>query len=49
MIDGRQAILENVYVEAKESTIGLPIVLFIDLFGRDRLTNLPMTERILLR
>lgn len=46
MIDGRERILERVYVESRERLIGLPKVLFIDLFGRDGQTNLPITERI---
>jgi hypothetical protein len=45
MIDGRQSILERVYVESQERW-GLPKVLFIDLFGRDGQTNLPVVERI---
>lgn len=46
MIDGREGILERVYVESRERWTGLPKVLFIDLFGRDGQTNLPITERI---
>ena len=47
MIDGRECVLERIYVEAKEGVIGLPKVLFVDIFGRDSQTDLPVTERLL--
>lgn len=46
MIDGQEAILEKIYVESRERWTGLPEVLFIDLFGRDGQTNVPIRERI---
>ena len=50
VIDGREGILERIYVESRERLLGLPpSVLFIDLFGRDGQTDLPLTERILLQ
>lgn len=46
LIDGQEGILERVYVESRERLFGLPRVLFVDLFGRDGRTDLPLTERI---
>jgi len=45
-INGKESILEKVYVESKERLIGLPEVVYIDLFGRTIRTNLPVRERI---
>lgn len=47
VIDGREGILESIYVESRERLLGLPpSVLFIDLFGRDEQTDLPLAERV---
>jgi len=46
MIDGREGILEKIYVESREKWAFLPEVLFVDIFGRDEQTNLPITERL---
>ena len=46
-IDGREGVLEKIYVECRERWLCLPQVLFVDVFGRDKETNLPITERIL--
>ena len=46
-INGKQSILEKVYVESKEGLIGLPKVLYIDLFGRTKGKGFPMRERII--
>jgi hypothetical protein len=46
-INGRQSILEKVYIESKERLTGLPKVLYIDLFGWAKEKGLPMRERIL--
>ena len=46
-INGRPSVLERVYVESKERPIGLPLVLYIDLFGRTEGTGLPINERII--
>jgi Domain of unknown function (DUF4833) len=48
-IDGKQSILEKVYIESKERLTGLPKVLYIDLFGRTKGNGFPMRERIMLR
>jgi len=45
-IGGKYSILEKVYVKSKEGLIGVPKVLYIDLFGWDIQTNLPIKERI---
>jgi hypothetical protein len=46
-INGKPGVLERVYVESRESRIGLPRVLYVDLFGRAKETGLPIKERIL--
>jgi hypothetical protein len=46
-IDGKESILEKVYVQAKEELLVEPKVLYIDLFGRAIDTNLPVRERII--
>jgi hypothetical protein len=46
-IDGRECILERIYIEPEEGVIGPPKVIFVDIFGRDTQTNLPTTERLL--
>ena len=45
-INGKPSVLERVYVESRERLIGLPRVLYIDLFGRNMETGLPINERI---
>ena len=45
-INGREAILEKVYVESEERLIGPPKVLYLDVFCRDEQSNLSITERI---
>jgi hypothetical protein len=45
-IGGKNSILEKVYVKSKEGLIWMPKVLYIDLFGWDIQTNLPIKERI---
>lgn len=46
-IDGKQSILEKVYIESVERLAGFPKVLYIDLFGRTKGKGLPIRERIL--
>ncbi len=48
-INGKPSVLERVYVESRESLVGLPRVLYVDLFGRSRETGLPIQERIVPR
>ncbi len=45
-IDGKQSILEKVYVKTDEKSTGIPKVLYIDLFAKAAQTNLPVKERI---
>ena len=47
-IHGKESILQKVYVESKEGSIGQPDVLYLDLLGRTIRTNLPVRERICL-
>ncbi|MFB3885833.1 MAG: DUF4833 domain-containing protein [Thermodesulfobacteriota bacterium] len=46
VINGKPSVLERVYVESRERAMGLPRVLYIDLFGRIKETGLPINERI---
>ncbi len=45
-IGGKLSVLDKVYVQAKESAIGLPKVAYADLYGRNPQTNQPVQERI---
>ena len=45
-INGELSILERVYVQSEEQTLGLPKVQHVDLFGRSMKTNKPVKERI---
>ena len=45
-INGRESILEKIYIKSKERPTGLPKILYIDLFGRAKETGLPIKERI---
>jgi hypothetical protein len=45
-IGGKYSILEKVYIKSKEGFMGMPKVLYFDLFGWDIQTNLPIRERI---
>jgi len=46
-INGKPSVLERVYIESKERPTGLPLVLYIDLFGRTKEMGLPVKERII--
>jgi hypothetical protein len=46
-ISGELSILERVYVQSEEQTVGLPKVQHVDLFGRSLRTNKPVKERII--
>ncbi len=48
-INGRESILEKIYIASEEKRTGLPKVRYIDLFGRTRGTGLPTQERIVPR
>jgi len=45
-INGELSILERVYVQSEEQTLGLPKVQHVDLFGRSVKTNKPVQERL---
>ena len=45
-INGKPSVFERAYVESRERLIGLPRVLYIDLFGRVKQTGMPVNERI---
>ena len=45
-IKGKPSVLERVHVESRERVMGLPRVLYVDLFGRTRETGSPISERI---
>jgi hypothetical protein len=45
-INGKESILERIYIKSEEKRTGLPRVLYIDLFGRTKETGLPIRERI---
>ena len=45
-IDGRESVLERIYIKSEEKLTGLPKVLYIDLFGRTKEMGLPIKERI---
>jgi hypothetical protein len=46
-INGQKSILKKVYIESKEGLMGLPKVLYIDLFGWTKGRGFPMRERII--
>jgi len=48
-INGRESILEKIYIKSEENLIGLPKILYIDLFGRTKETGLPIKERVALK
>jgi len=48
-INGKQSILEKVYIESKEILRGLPKVLYVELFGRTKEADHPIRERIIPR
>jgi hypothetical protein len=45
-INGRESILQKIYIKSEERSTGLPKVLYIDLFGWTKETGLPTEERI---
>jgi hypothetical protein len=45
-INGRESILEKIYIKSEDKSTGLPKILYIDLFGRTKGTGLPIEERI---
>jgi hypothetical protein len=47
LINGKEGILERIYVECVEGLLGLPKVIHVDLFGQDGQSALPVMERII--
>jgi len=45
-INGKEAILERLYIECQQRLIGPPKVLYLDVFCHDEQSNLTVTERI---
>jgi len=45
-INGRESILQKIYIKSEEIRAALPRVLYVDLFGRIKETGLPIKERI---
>lgn len=45
-INSKPSILERVYVNSEEKSMGLPTVHYVDLFGKALKTNHPVKERI---
>jgi hypothetical protein len=45
-INGRESILQKIYIKSEERQAGLPRVLYVELFGRSKETGLPIKERI---
>ena len=45
-INGRESVLQRIYIKSEETRAGLPMVLYVDLFGRIKKTGLPIKERI---
>jgi predicted nucleic-acid-binding protein len=47
LISGKESILEKAFVMSEERLLGLPKVLYVDLFGRNLQTDVSVTERII--
>jgi len=45
-VNGRECILQRIYIKSEETRAGLPMVVYVDLFGRIKKTGLPIKERI---
>lgn len=45
-INGKESILQKIYIKSEENSIGLPKVLYIDFLGRIKETGLPIKVRI---
>ncbi len=46
-INGKETILQRIYIKSEETRAALPRVLYVDLFGRIKETGLPIKERII--
>jgi hypothetical protein len=45
-INGKESILQKIYIKSEETKTGLPKVLYIELMGRTKEAGLPIKERI---
>ena len=45
-INGKESILQKIYIKSEETAAGLPRVLYVDLFGQTKEKGLPVKERI---
>jgi len=45
-INGRESILQKIYIKSEETRVGLPRVLYVDIFGRIKETGRPIKERV---
>jgi len=45
-INGKESILQKIYIKSEETRAGLPRVLYVELFGRTKEAGLPIRERI---
>jgi hypothetical protein len=45
-INGKESILQKIYIKSEETKAGFPRVLYVELFGRIKETGLPIKERI---
>ena len=48
-INGRESILQKIYIKSEETRAGFPKVLYVELFGSIKGTGLPIKERIVPR
>ncbi|HVP78439.1 MAG TPA: DUF4833 domain-containing protein [Thermodesulfobacteriota bacterium] len=48
-INGRESILQKIYIKSEETGAGFPRVLYVELFGRTKGTGLSIRERIVPR
>ncbi len=46
-INGKESILERVFVKSHEIIFGLPVVDFVEFFGRTKTEDLPVSERVM--
>lgn len=46
MINGKESVLERVYIKSRDPKIGLPTVLFADFFGKTKAEGISVTQRI---
>jgi len=45
-INGKESILQKIYIKSEETRAAFPRVLYVELFGRSKETGLPIKERI---